>query len=143
MHNKLFKLDEDHPWTQQFQYLLTKSGFLWVFNFTWPNSKSVELVKAWLIVFNYFTNLDKIYVEFILLLTIIIIKILLLLLLLLLITIIIIIIIIKVITIMIIIIIVITMIIVVNNNNDIQMSVVQKLSFWNTKSLPKYNMFNS
>ena len=40
--NKLFKMGEDHPWTQQFKYLLTTSKFLWVFNFMWSNSESVE-----------------------------------------------------------------------------------------------------
>ena len=39
LHNKL---GEDHIWTQQFKYLLTSSGFLWIFNFMRPNSKLVE-----------------------------------------------------------------------------------------------------
>ena len=46
---------------------------------------------------------------------------------------------------MIIIIIIIMMItlIIVKNNNDIQMFVVEKVSFWKTKSVQKYKTFNS
>ena len=43
LHNKL---GEDHLWTQQFKYLLTTSGFLLIFNFMGPNSKSVESAEG-------------------------------------------------------------------------------------------------
>ena len=42
-----------------------------------------------------------------------------------------------------IIIIIITITIIVKNNNDIQTFVVQKVPFWNRKSIQKYKAFNS